>query len=451
MSKDKLTDYDSTTPSNNTDIGGISVAEGMLPSAVNNSIRELTKQLGAFADGTDGIDVLSLADDDASHAIKLQAPSAVTADTTFTLPDGDGASGQAMITDGAGTLSWAAPYGNRNLIINGAMQVSQRGTSSTTSGYGTVDRFITEFAGVSVTQSQESLSSGDPYDDGFRNFLRATNTSVSSATSAFLQMYQFVEAQNLANSGWNATSSTSFVTYSFWVRSSLAGTYYINIRSQDGTSQNFSSPVVLVANTWKKVTLPIPGNSNITIDNNNGAGLFIGIIPHYGTDYTTSGHTADAWAAYSGTDITPDYSQSWTNTASATFDITGVQLELGDTATPFEHRSYGDELARCQRYYWENGGLDYTMHGAGMNLNTTTSDIALHLPVTMRSSPTVTSNALGIQSGATTYAVSSISNIKANTNVLYLRATVSGVTAGYGAVLVNNNNASGYLRYDAEL
>jgi len=275
---------------------------------------------------------------------------------------------------------------NRNLIINGAMQVAQRGTSSTASGYGTVDRFKTEFAGVSVTQSQEALSSGSPYEDGHRFFLRATNTSVSSATSAFLQMYQNVEAQNLATSGWNATSSTSFVTYSFWVRSSLAGTYYINIRSLDGTLQNFSSPVVLVANTWKKVTLPIPGNSNITIDNNNGAGLFIGIVPHYGTDYTTSGHTADAWAAYSGTDITPDYSQSWTNTASATFDITGIQLEAGEQATPFEHRSYGDELARCQRYYAKVSGLN--VHGKQYNSSTWLGDP--QYPVTMRATPSVT-------------------------------------------------------------
>tara|TARA_R110000822_G_scaffold240480_1_gene369955 strand:+ start:339 stop:1430 length:1092 start_codon:yes stop_codon:yes gene_type:complete len=335
-------------------------------------------------------------------------------------------------------------------LTNGAMQVAQRGTSSTTSGYGTVDRFRTEFAGVSVTQSQESLSSGDPYDDGFRNFLRATNTSVSSATSAFLQMYQFVEAQNLANSGWNATSSTSFVTYSFWVRSSLAGTYYINIRSQDGTSQNFSSPVVLVANTWKKVTLPIPGNSNITIDNNNGAGLFIGIIPHYGTDYTTSGHTADAWAAYSGTDITPDYSQSWTNTASATFDITGVQLELGDTATPFEHRSYGDELFSCQRYYQRT---QFFM-GAGHSVSGVVGMSNLHRA--MRANPTLSQDGVfvitdGYSIDATqssTGATITSNNINTTGYYLYIQ-NISGLTAGK-PYMSRLSNANGLL-YDAEL
>ena len=292
--------------------------------------------------------------------------------------------------------------GSRNLIINGNMAVSQRGTSSTTSGYETVDRFKTEFSGVSVTQSQESLSSGDPYDEGFRNFLRATNTSVSSATSAFLQMYQYIEAQNLATSGWKATSSTSFVTYSFWVRSSLAGTYYINIRSQDGTSQNFSSPLVLVANTWKKVTLSISGNSNITVNNDNGAGLFIGIVPHYGTDLTTSEHTVDAWAAYSGTDITPDYSQSWTNTASATFDITGVQLEVGDVATPFEHESYAATLQKCRRYFigvgniysdfWGSTGSQMVGVHIGASGNNGYMPINVLNPTQMRATPTAAIN-----------------------------------------------------------
>jgi hypothetical protein len=118
MSKDKLTDYDATA-SNNTDVGGISIAEGMLPSAVNNAIREQMSHLKDFASGTTGIDVLSLADDDASHALKFQAPSAVTANVTFTLPDGDGSNGQTLITNGSGTLSWGAGGGGSFLGDSG--------------------------------------------------------------------------------------------------------------------------------------------------------------------------------------------------------------------------------------------------------------------------------------------------------------------------------------------
>ena len=123
MSKDKIADYDGATAGNNTDIGGISIDEGMLPSTVNNSMRELTRQLGAFADGTDGIDVLNLHDDDASASIKIQAPATVTTTTTFTLPDGDGTSGYALVTNGSGQLSWASAAGIGNVVEDSSPQL----------------------------------------------------------------------------------------------------------------------------------------------------------------------------------------------------------------------------------------------------------------------------------------------------------------------------------------
>lgn len=111
MAKDKLTEYDSTA-ANNTVVGDVNLAESsMLPSDVNNAIREVLSHLKNFAAGTDGIDVLSLADDDASASIKFQAPSAVTTTVTFTLPDGDGSSGQTLLTNGSGTLSWGSGGG----------------------------------------------------------------------------------------------------------------------------------------------------------------------------------------------------------------------------------------------------------------------------------------------------------------------------------------------------
>ena len=111
MSKDKLTDYDSLA-SNNLDVGGISIAEGMLPSNVNNAMREQMSHLADFAAGTTGIDVLNLQDDDASHSIKIQAPASVTATTTFTLPDGDGSANQSLVTNGSGTLSFSTRLAN---------------------------------------------------------------------------------------------------------------------------------------------------------------------------------------------------------------------------------------------------------------------------------------------------------------------------------------------------
>ena len=253
--------------------------------------------------------------------------------------------GQQLPTTGA--------LSNRNLVINGAMQVAQRGTSSTDNGYGTVDRWKSGYAQASITQSQQTLSSGSPYDEGFRNFFRVAVTSTSSATNAYAQIEQRIEAQNLAQSGWQYTSSSSYVTCSFWARSSLAGTYYVGYRNSDNGTLQYVKSFALSANTWTKVTQTIPGASTVTINNDNGDGLKVIITPHYGTSYTGSGVTAETWETISNSEYYPDYAQNWTNTASATFDVTGVQLEVGEVATPFEHRSYGDELQRCKRYYQE--------------------------------------------------------------------------------------------------
>ena len=243
----------------------------------------------------------------------------------------------------------------KNLIINGAMQVAQRGTTSTASNYGTVDRFFTSFSGGAVTTTQESLTSGDPYDAGFRNFVRLTNTTTATGAANYRLLVQNCEAQNIANSGWNYASATSYVTLSFWIRSSVSQAFSVRLRSLDGTSQNYPmSTGTLTADTWTKVTKTIPGNSNITVDNDNGAGLRVEFGAFWGTDSTDSGVTLDAWAAYSSSTRTTDMTNTWAGTTNATFDITGVQLEVGSAATPFEHRSFDDELARCQRYFFSS-------------------------------------------------------------------------------------------------
>jgi hypothetical protein len=131
----------------------------------------------------------------------------------------------------------------------------------------------------------------------------------------------------------------------------LAGTYTTFLRTADGTAYSYSKDFTLVADTWKKITCTIPGNSNLAVNNDTGSGLELYVVAHYGTDYTTSGHTDDAWIAYSNTDIAGDYAQSWTNSSSATFFLTGVQLEVGSTATPFEHEDIGTTLRKCQRYF----------------------------------------------------------------------------------------------------
>ena len=297
-------------------------------------------------------------------------------------------SGQAVAVDISNPRSF------RNLIINGAMNIAQRGTSSTDISYQTVDRFLNTRNGGTITQAQHALTSSDtgPWAKGFRNSYHQTNTSSSSDAAAnFRSMYYYVEAQDLANSGWDYTSSSSYITLSFWAKSSLAGTYYIQLRSHDGTGQNYASPYTLVADTWKKITVKIPGNSNIQINNDNGVGLQIYWVLDYGTNFTGS-MSVDTWAAYSSSTRTPDFTQDWTGTASATFEITGVQLEVGSYATDFEHRTYGDEMNRCKRYYIQFGGSDDATNRFILEGYTgSTSYTALsHLSYNMRAAPTVT-------------------------------------------------------------
>ena len=249
---------------------------------------------------------------------------------------------------------------NRNLIINGAMNVAQRGTSSTSSGCQSIDRYFMSWGGGGVTQSQQDLTSGDPYNEGFRKFARIQNTTAATAAANYREILYKFEAQDIAQSGWQYKSSSSYVTVSFWVRASVAQTYYVFMMSQDGPDQIYSFPISLTANTWTKITETISGDSNINITNDNGVGMMLSVVAHYGTAYTDSGNTDRTWRSRSaGNAYVLPMTSTWANTTNATLDLTGLQVEVGEKATPFEHRSYGDERMRCMRYYesyWQDAG-----------------------------------------------------------------------------------------------
>ena len=290
----------------------------------------------------------------------------------------------------------------RNLIISGAMQVAQRGATATTSaGFQNVDRFQSNSSQATITRSQETLSSGGPYDSGFRKFYRLQVTSASSATNAYAEIHQPMEGQNIVHSGWNYASTSSKITISFWARSSLAGTYYIMYRMVGSSERRRNGAFTLAADTWTKVTFTTAGNSGLTINNDNTREFDVFIVPHYGTSFTGGEEvsTTDWYDRNSqGDAYLPNFAQNWTNTANATFDVTGVQLEVGDVATPFEHRSYGDELARCARYFYR-----FTGHGTLFYADYYSTDTFITkeaLPVEMRVNPTVTSRGTGGSGGS---------------------------------------------------
>ena len=281
--------------------------------------------------------------------------------------------------------------GRRNIIINGAMQVSQRATSSTSSGYYTIDRFYDNFSGTdeSPTQEQVDVASGtSPYTEGFRKAFKVTNGNQTSGagTNDRVLIAQRFEGQNIANSGWNYKSASSFVTLSFWCKSSVAQNFYGRFQTNDGTTYNYPFETgSLSADTWTKITKTIPGNSNLQIDSDQNEALKVEWMMFRGTSYTSSGSTLNTWSAYSSSARSPDHTSTWYTTNDATFELTGVQLEVGNQATAFEHRSYGEELSLCQRYY-----QGATSVGAGYGSADGYARAGNVYSVVMRSSPTLT-------------------------------------------------------------
>ena len=314
---------------------------------------------------------------------------------------GVGASAAAITvnnTDGTCTANITNNLSNKNLILNGAFLISQRGTSSTSTGYQTVDRFRGDHGGTdeAPTYAQVDVASGTtPYTLGFRKAFKITNGNQTSGADAgdYVGIDSKLEAQDIANSGWNYTSNTSYVTLSFWVKSSVAQNFYGYLLTNDGTAQNYPFETgSLSADTWTKVTKTIPGNSNLTFNNDNGNGLQFQLWSFLGTTYTGT-VTLNQWAAFASGTRTPNNTSTWYTTNDATFEITGIQLEVGSVATDFEHRSLGQELALCQRYYYKDADISHRIADGQVACNNSGAYVlpvgGVH-PTTMRANPTVT-------------------------------------------------------------
>ena len=280
---------------------------------------------------------------------------------------------------------------NKNLIINGAMEVAQRGTTYTgANNYNTVDRFKVIHSGLNedVTSTQVDVSSGTtPYSLGFRKAWKITNGNQTggAGTSDLLSIQYRIESQDLASSGWDYKSTSSFITLSFYVKSSVAQSFGGFLRSHDSTQMTFPFETgTLTADTWTKITRVIPGNSALDFNSDNGTGMEINISQFWGTDYTASGKTLDAWSAYSNDSRLKDFPAStWYTTNDSTFELTGVQFEVGSVATDFEFRSFGEELQLCERYHQRVGSF------VGTAANTTTFQAGIELNREMRSTPSV--------------------------------------------------------------
>ena len=242
--------------------------------------------------------------------------------------------------------------GDKNLIINGGMQVAQRGTTFTSPSTGsyTLDRFkYNENFGAACTITQ---STDVPSSDGFLNSMKIDITTAATPASAEEFKIDYgVEGQDFSRAGFG-TSGAQTLTLSFWVKSNVTGVYRVNFFNLNGTGNKIvgGTYTINTASTWEKKTIAIPADTSQATYLTNAEGFRIEFYLASGPD-RTSGSLPTDWIAYDATRRAAGHAVNLASSTSNEWYITGIQLEVGDVATPFEHESYGDTLLKCQRYF----------------------------------------------------------------------------------------------------
>ena len=256
-------------------------------------------------------------------------------------------------------------YGNRNVIINGAMKVAQRGTSETgigaSSGYFTVDRFKTQIFGATAgrfTMTQESITDLS----GFANCIKlaCTTTDTTLAVGEGLVLRQILEGQDLQQFA-KGTSDAKEFTVSFYVKGNAAATYVCELYDSDNTRQ--VSKTFSVTTSWTRVILTFPADTTGAFADDNGISLYLSIWLHAGSDFTSGTLNSTSWAANTNANRAVGIS-SFFDSTNRTFFITGLQMEVGSQSTPFEHEPVGVTLSKCRRYF-EVTDQDMEIFGTG--------------------------------------------------------------------------------------
>ena len=308
---------------------------------------------------------------------------------------GVGASSAAITvnnTDGTCTANLSNRQ-NRNLVINGAMQVAQRGTSSTglgaSAGYFTLDRYRTTF---SSTAGRLTMSQVADVHDGFANAMKleCTTADTSIGSSEYFILQHKFEGQDLQQLKKGSSDAEEF-TVSFYVKGNANATYVVEMYDLDNNRQ--VGKTFSVTTSWTRVVLTFPADTTGALDDDNAASLQLGIWLHAGSNYT-SGTLATSWVSNVSAQRAGGIT-SFFDSTDRTFFLTGLQMEVGSVATDFEHRSFGQELALCQRYYQTIGvGFITACRGASSSqlLYSYTP------PVNMRASPTISTTATGFHS-----------------------------------------------------
>lgn len=454
MPKVKISEFD-IDPANNTDINSINIAEGCAPSGINNAIRQLMSDLKEFqtggagdpfngaVNGTVGATTPSTAvvtTLTANTSVSTDLINEKTSATGITI-DGvllkDNAVSASSGFTQTSTFNSASTMGFKNRIINGAMMIDQRNAGASVtpvSGQFSVDRWACYLTQASKFTIQRSTVAPE----GFVNSLLITSSSAYSVTSSdFFLLNQAIEGFNIADLGWG-TANAQPVTLSFRVRSSLTGTFGGSLTNSANNRSYPFTYTISSANTYETKTITIAGDTSGTWLNDNGAGIKVWFGLGVGSTYSGTAGSWSGSAFYSATGAT-----SVVGTNGATFYITGVQLEKGSTATSFDYRPYGTELALCQRYYtktYNQGVVAGTATGNGALFQYRVSgevSFTWQFPQVMRTTPTLTfygkdtGTAGKVSCGSTEFNGGTNSSVNGDKNNIIYASGLSGSTDCY--------------------
>ena len=297
------------------------------------------------------------------NKVKLTTPDTLSANKTFKLPGSDGSVGQVLQTDGSGALSFTSQApSNRRLNYNGAMLVNQRGnaTGVTLGGYRSIDRYNTQMENSNAGTWDIGQSTDVPDGYGFKYSLDYSCTATSSNANRYLMTIYRMEGfdSQVFNYG---TANAKTATLSFWIKCSKAGNFQVNFENEQNPDQGYQTQQTInSANTWEKKVVTIPGDTTKAFTWTSAKAMCFDIVYSAFGSYASATPTA-AWSTLTNTQRGGHCNMDLFDSTSNYVRITGVQFELGDHATEFEHLPYQVELQRCQRYYEET----YVMSDAG--------------------------------------------------------------------------------------
>jgi len=355
-----------------------------------------------------------------------------TLQNTSTTDGGISINNSGHVTVDGVAMPSAGPLSNRNLIINGAMTIHQRGSNLTSGGY-IADRWSFNAGNLDQWAGNVTWETDSP--DGFSRSIKMNTTTAETSLEAGeeLSFEHRIEAQNLQHLDWGTANAKS-LTLSFWVKCNKTGTQSIHVRAHDASDGYSTSYSINSAGTWEYKTIVIPGNTAGSITNDNGIGIWVRWVAAQGNTAVTE----DAWDTSNIGPYAVSGAMAFGTTIGDYLQLAGVQLEVGSVATPFEHRSYGDELARCQRYYIKNTA---NVWHSDINGSNSTSDLraSVFFPVQMRANPSTITTTIAFASNNT----STTLTVQYGLSTMF--TTYPAQDANNGVVLIGNYTAEAEL------